>query len=74
MGKHGNGKQLLVPEIVEPECPSVAGWPDDEFARWVSAHRDEALSAICDKSEFGDLPFCEIDIEELGLPENITVA
>jgi len=69
----GNGKQLLVPEIVEPECPSVAGWPDDEFAQWVSAHRDEALGAICDKSEFGDLPFCEIDIEELGLPENITV-
>ncbi len=65
-------EDVLVPEIVEPECSSVAGWPEDEFAQWVSAHRDETLGAVCDHTEqFGYMSFCDLgDPDEVLLAQN----
>jgi hypothetical protein len=52
---------LLVPETVEPACPSIAGWQEDDFAIWVSAHPDEVKAAVCDQADmFDDVGFCEI--------------
>ncbi|MDA8407679.1 MAG: hypothetical protein M0T73_12605 [Deltaproteobacteria bacterium] len=39
--------------------PSVEVWPDeDDFGRWVAAHRDPVRSVICNAPEFADTPFC----------------
>jgi hypothetical protein len=39
--------------------PGVEVWPEeDEFVRWVSAHRDPVRSVVCNSPEFRDAPFC----------------
>lgn len=39
--------------------PGVEIWPEeDDFGRWVAAHRDPVRTIICGTPEFGDAPFC----------------
>ena len=39
--------------------PDIEVWPDeDDFGRWVAAHRDRVRSVICGSPEFADTPFC----------------
>ena len=40
------------------ECPSVEGWPDDSFSKWVASHRTEMQGLICREQVYKDSPFC----------------
>jgi hypothetical protein len=49
----------LMPHMEQgANCPYVAGWPEDDMAKWVSSHRGEVKDLICHSSEGKDVGFC----------------
>lgn len=42
----------------EKVCPSIANWPDDDFAVWVSSHRKAVKDVICHSSRFKNMAVC----------------
>jgi len=44
----------------EKVCPSVANWPDDEFALWVASHRKAVKDVLCNSSRFKNMSVCSV--------------
>lgn len=44
----------------ERVCPSVANWPDDEFALWVASHRKAVKDVLCNSSRFKNMSVCSV--------------
>ncbi|AFM24133.1 hypothetical protein Desti_1421 [Desulfomonile tiedjei DSM 6799] len=39
-------------------CPTIEGWPEDDFTEWVSLNRTLLQNQICRSTDFRLEPFC----------------
>ena len=62
MGIRADVSESVVVRVRKSDpCSYVAGWPNDDFARWVAFHRDEVMSVLCRQPEYQAAAFCEPD-------------
>ncbi len=56
--ERGIGDKMMPQMKQAASCPSVMGWPEDDFSKWVASHRDETKNVICRSSEGRNVGFC----------------